>query len=122
MNRLEEVPRMKWGAVEIPARLYNTVKLSFLRLRTPQKVLRFATGLRDLEVILEEHCWYCVDASMNDLPVFAWDHFEHHRDALHTPIRCRLSLYHSHAEDIIETVQDSILNHLQARLHPRERG
>ncbi len=114
MNRLDEVPRMKWGEVEIPAALYNQVRLTWLRSRKPQKSLRFSSGLRDLEVILEEHCWYCVDASLNDLPVLAWDNFQHRRDALHTPVQCRLSLYHAHAERVLERVQQAIMGHLQA--------
>ncbi len=120
MNRLEEVPRMKWGQVQIPATLYNQVRLSLLRLRTPRKQLRFSSGLRDLEIILEEHCWYCVDVSMNDLPVLAWDDFAYRRDNLHQPIHCRLSLYHAHAESILDTIQTAIMNHSQARLNPHK--
>lgn len=46
-------------------------------------------------MIIEEHELVCVNETQNDLPYLAWLEFEDKgRDALHTPVRCKLNYYH----------------------------
>lgn len=74
-----------------------------------------SAGLRDLDIILESHLWYCVDCSMNELPVLAWDLFQP-RLGLHEPVECRLSIYHAHAEKIIAPLLRHVNTSLQQQL------
>lgn len=111
-SRLSDIPRMKWGNTIVAAEHYNRVRLGLLRLKNP---LRFDTGLRDLDMILEDKVWYCVDRSMHDLPIVAWDEFQS-RTALHEPVACRLSYYHAHADKILKNLWEAIDRYLDEQL------
>jgi hypothetical protein len=115
-SRLGGIPRYKTVATLLPAALFNEVRLALLRL---QDSLRFPVrGLRTLHVIIDKDAWIVVDSSLNDVPVLAWTEFETaHRDSLHQPIRCKLYLYHAHADIIIEAVLNELHKELDARLH-----
>jgi len=116
-KKLEGIPRYSSEKTQIDARLFNEVRLSFLRLDAS---IRFSLpGLRHLDIMLDEETWICVDNSLNDIPVFAWTEFEtHHRANLHEPISCMLFTYHQHADVIIEQVKKSIYEILDDQLHP----
>jgi hypothetical protein len=103
---------MKWGESVIPAERYNQVRLGLLRLKNP---LCIDTGLRDIDLILEDKVWYCVDRSMHDLPVVAWDQFQP-RTALHEPVACRLSYYHAHADKIVDAIFKILDDYLEKQL------
>ena len=117
-SRLDDMPRMRWGTVTIPAKFYNQVRLGLLRLANP---LRIETGLRDLDIILEDTVWYCVDRSLNDLPVVAWDEFRP-RSSLHEPVECRISIYHIHAERILDQVLQAANLYIQEQLARRRQA
>ena len=112
-SRLDNLPRYHTSEVTIEAPLYNQIKLALLRSKKP---LRFSiANLRHIEVILDHEYWVCVDASLNDIPVFAWTDFDNsHRDNLHKPIAAKLYSYHAHASLIVDKVSDQIQNNLQA--------
>ncbi len=111
-SRLQDVPRMKWGDSTISAQRYNRVRLGLLRFKNP---MRIDTGLRDIDIILEDKVWYCVDRSMHDLPICAWDGFKP-RQTLHEPISCQLSFYHAHADKILEKVLTAVDHYLEEQL------
>lgn len=113
--RLEGVPPYSKEHDQIRADQFNRVRLALLRLGSP---IRFKLpGMRTLEMILDETAWICIDARLNEIPVFAWTGFKtEHRDALHTPIECQLYTYHVHASNIIPTVHELIQNELDQRL------
>ena len=115
-SRLDGVPRYKTLTTSVPAALFNEVRLALLRL---QDSIRFPVkGLRSLYVILDKDAWIVVDAGLNDVPVLAWTEFEcEHRDNLHEPIKCKLYMYHAHADIIIDAVMDKIHKELDVRLH-----
>jgi hypothetical protein len=115
-SRLRDIPRMKWGDTMITAARYNRIRLALRRLKSP---IRFDTGLRDIDMILEENVWYCVDRSMHDLPIIAWDNFPT-RMTLHEPICCRLSFYHAHADKILELVLTAVDTYLEQQLTPKQ--
>ena len=106
-SRLDGVPRFKTVATRLPAAMFNEVRLALLRL---QDSIRFPVrGLRTLHVILDRDAWIVVDTGLNDVPVLAWTEFETaHRDTLHQPIKCKLYLYHAHADIIIEAVLNEL--------------
>lgn len=117
-SRLDELPRYSSRNCVLPAATYNRIRLGLLRLGCP---LRFAlTGMRTLEIVLENDAWICVDSGLNDYPILAWVEFQSaHRSALHLPIPCRLFTYHAHAE-LIESqvleITESVLAHRLRKL------
>ncbi len=115
-TRLEQLPRYQTDDTQIESALFNQVRLALIRI---DDEIRFAVeGLQNIEVILHKDYWACVDVSLNDVPVFAWMHFQtEHRDSLHQPIRCKLYSYHAHAALIIETVCSAIGTEVDRRLH-----
>lgn len=111
--RLDELPRYSSRTCLLPATTYNRIRLGVLRLDNP---LRFALpGLRTLEMVLENEAWVCVDAGLSDYPILAWVEFQAaERNALHTPVPCRMYTYHAHAELIEPQVlekTEAVLNH-----------
>ncbi len=112
-SRLDDLPRYSSRYCLMTAATYNRVRLGLVRLGNP---LRFALpGLRTLEIILDKESWICVDSGLNDYPILAWVEFRHaERNALHTPVPCRLYTYHAHAEliepQVIEKME-SVLAH-----------
>lgn len=112
---LYDVPVYENKIVEIPAEYYNRIRLGQIRLKTPLR-LELAE-LRDIDVILEEDAWVCVETSLSDLPVLAWTEFEvEDRGALHEPVRCKLCLYNIHADLITETALKTIYEIVNDRL------
>jgi len=99
---------------------YNQVRLGLLRLENPLRLK--LTGLRGMDIILDNHAWVCVDRTMYDLPVLAWTDFEYaDRNGLHEPVHCQLHFYHIHADLIIETVlatMTSVLTQLLKNKYP----
>ena len=119
-TRIENVPKLKTERMLIDGARYNQVRLGLLRLENPLR-LRL-TGLRGMDIILDNTAWVCVDRTMYDLPVLAWTDFGlSARDALHEPVCCQLHFYHIHADLIIETVlatMTSVLTQLLKNKYP----
>ncbi|MCW2306187.1 hypothetical protein [Rhodobium gokarnense] len=77
----------------IDARTYNLWRRARGRWGTPLR-LHFA-DLKEMELVLADSYWVCVDASKNDVPVIAWVELEdENRSALHTDVACKLNYYH----------------------------
>lgn len=115
-SRLDDLPPYGRRDYEIPARYYNQVRLTQLRY---QQAHRFAlTGLRSLDVVLEDDAWICVDVSLNDCPILAWlDFAVARRENLSTPVRCTFCTYHAHAVVIVDRVLDQIAAYADHFLH-----
>jgi hypothetical protein len=115
-SKLEGIPRYDSRSTELPAALFNEIRLALIRLG---QSLRFPIeGLRNLEIILDKETWIVVDASLNDIPVVAWVDFEdEHRSSLHQPMKCMVYSYHAHADIIIDKVLEALHEELDARLH-----
>jgi hypothetical protein len=116
-KRLANLPAYRSTRGQVSARRYNQVHIALNRLGTP---LRFPIpGLRNLQMILDDESWVCVDASLNDMPVVAWTEFQAQgRDNLHEDIACRISRYHTHADLIQETALRETENHLAQAMLP----
>ena len=115
-RKLEGLPRYSSESTTVPAELFNLVRLALMRLGNP---LRFPiTGLKNLEIMLDDETWICVDSSLNDIPVLAWTEFEaSHRDSLVEPISCQYYTYHAHADKIFDTVVEYMADYLDSKLH-----
>ena len=119
-TRIENVPKLKTERMLIDGARYNQVRLGLLRLENPLRLK--LTGLRGMDIILDDTTWVCVDRTMYDLPVLAWTDFENsNRNGLHEPVHCQLHFYHIHADLIIETVlatMTSVLTQLLKNKYP----
>lgn len=115
-SKLEGLPRYSSETTSVPAELFNLVRLALIRLGNP---LRFSVkGLKDLDLMLDNETWICVDSSLNDIPVLAWTEFEAgHRESLVEPIACRYYTYHAHADKIFDTVVEFMADYLDEKLH-----
>lgn len=67
-SRLDELPRYSSRSCLMAAATYNRIRLALLRLGSPLRLP--LTGLRTLEMVLEKDAWVCVDASLNDHPIW----------------------------------------------------
>ena len=108
-SRLESLPKYQTDHTHIDANVYNRIRLGLLR---NGHSLRFPIpGLKNLEAIIEDDYWACVDASLNDIPVFAWTDFQiKNRTSLHLPIHCKLYSYHAHTDLIKDRVMEEIVH------------
>lgn len=112
---LNDIPVYENKVVEIPAEYYNRIRLGQLRLKAPLR-LELA-GLSEIDAILEDDIWVCVESNLNDLPVLAWTNFEsQNRNSLDEPVRCKLCLYNIHADLITETALKTIYTIINDRL------
>ncbi|MFA5530942.1 MAG: hypothetical protein WDA11_09795 [Thiohalomonadaceae bacterium] len=105
----------------ISAQRYNRVRLALSWLDNPARIE--LTGMHDLELILNDNTWLCLDTGLGNLPVLAWKEFETERRlALHEPVTCRVDYYNLHAELIKDRVLEIMDRLLTARLQRRKLG
>ena len=122
MNRdLADLPYYSRVDTVLDAALYNRVHIGLRRLACPLRVS--LPMLRSLDIILDTETWIVVDVSLNDMPVMAWLDFQaDRREALHTPIPCRLQTYHCHADiirpQVLETIADELARRLESHAQP----
>ncbi len=106
-TRHNEVPVFEQRTGVVKTAHYNRVMTAFNRLGGEIRLV--IPRLRTLDLILQKDAWVIVDRAFNDLPISAWVDFDSlHRDALHTPVKCQLKLYHANADIIIKQVLESM--------------
>lgn len=104
----------------ISAPRYNRVRLALSRLDNPARL--DLTGIHDLQLLLDDEAWLCIDTGLGNLPVIAWKAFDtRRRQGLHEPISCRVDYYNLHAELIKGRILDIMDRLLLARLNHRRR-
>ncbi|MES9958838.1 MAG: hypothetical protein ABW089_00265 [Sedimenticola sp.] len=93
MSRVTDVPVYVQREAELPSSLYNLWRRARNRLTLP---VRFPLDdHHGMVMIVEENELVCVNELQNDLPYLAWVEFDDKgRDALHTPVKCKLNYYH----------------------------
>ncbi|MGM0595036.1 MAG: hypothetical protein ACQETD_10910 [Pseudomonadota bacterium] len=106
-TRHDEVPVFEYRDGVLDALYFNHVQVALnrrgesLRLTLPR--------LKTLDLILQRDAWIIVDRALNDVPVAAWANFDTgHRDALHTPVRCQIRLYHASAGILLKRVLEAM--------------
>ena len=114
-SRIDEVPKLRSENAVIDAGRFNRIRLALLRLGSPLRVP--LTGLRGMDIIVDNKAWVCVDRTLYDLPVLAWTDFGFtERPGLHKPVNCVLHFYHVHADLITETVLATLVQALSEQL------
>ena len=109
-----EVPVFEYRQGQLEARLYNQARLALTRLKSP---IRFSLpGLKTLDLIVQSDAWIIVDRALNDVPVVAWNEFDHHRSALHKPVNCEIRLFHANAGIILKSSLTALEQLLRQRL------
>ncbi len=98
-----DVPVYEYRDILLDAALYNAVKLSLKRVDDTLRIR--LTGLKTLDLILQEDAWIVVDRAFNDVPVIAWNQFERSNElSLHRPVSCELRLFHAHGGILLERI------------------
>ncbi|NWG32287.1 MAG: hypothetical protein HXY29_12445 [Rhodocyclaceae bacterium] len=117
--RLADFPVLDTYASRIPAVVWNVWR------RTLRHTMRVAQrrfdlpGLEPLQAILEERLWVCIDPTLGDAPIIAWQRFEDAgRSDLSAPVPCTVLQYHFGAsrfrEAILLTIGAELERHLKA--------
>ena len=113
--RLAEMPVIARRDDCLDADVFNLWRRARNRLGSPIRLS--GLGLKQIEVVLTDSYWVCVDAVQYDCPVLAWVGFDHaNRDSLHEPIPCTLNYYHFGASAVRLPVLLKIREVLQKRL------
>jgi len=111
--RLADMPIMAQRPDHLEAQVFNIWRRARNRWGSPMRL--DGLGLKQMEMILSDRYWVCVDAFQHDCPILAWVDIEDSgRDSLHKPIPCKLNYYHFAASALrgrlLEAMQDT-LNH-----------
>ncbi|MET0047767.1 MAG: hypothetical protein ABW066_08285 [Sedimenticola sp.] len=106
-TRHDEMPVFEYRDGQLDANHYNHVQVALNRLG--ELLYLELPSLRTLALILQRDAWIIVDRALNEVPVAAWTEFEtEQRSDLHTPVPCRIRLFHAHAEKILERVIEAM--------------
>ena len=116
-SRLADMPIMAQRPDHIDAAAFNVWRRARRRWGNPMRLE--GLGLKQMEMILCDRYWVCVDSFQHDCPVLAWvDIEDSHRDSLHKPIACTLNYYHFAAsalrEPVLKAMQDALNQRLKA--------
>lgn len=114
-TRLADMPMLAQRDDQIDAEVYNVWRRARNRWGSPFRVE--GLGLKQMEMILTDDYWVCVDAIRYDLPILAWvDIQDKNRDSLHMPIPCKLNYYHFAASAVRPRVMEHLKEALEAML------
>lgn len=117
-DRLQELPAYSTEQTALDPARYNRIRLALLRSEAPLRIA--LQSLRNLDMVIEEDLWVCVDRDLNDVPIIAWKAFRTHgRTGLDTPVPCTVKFYHAHAPTIARRVLDDVCKNLGERLKGR---
>jgi len=113
--RLAEMPVIARRDDYLEADLFNLWRRARNRLGCPLRLSDL--GLKQMEMILTDAYWVCVDAIQYDCPILAWVGLDEcNRDSLHKPIPCTLNYYHFAASAVRLRVLLKVREILQERL------
>ncbi|MCP5369052.1 MAG: hypothetical protein H6907_07540 [Hyphomicrobiales bacterium] len=118
--RLADMPIMAQRPDRLEAEVFNVWRRA--RQRWGDRLRLGDLGLKEMQVVLTDRYWVCVDALRHDCPVLAWVDIEDAgRDSLHLPIPCKLNYYHFAASALRAKVLDRVREVLEQRLKEGER-
>jgi hypothetical protein len=113
--RLADMPIMAQRDDRLEADVFNVWRRARNRWGSPIRLE--GLGLKQMEFILSDRYWVCVDAIRHDCPILAWvDIQDVGRDALHTPIPCKLNYYHFAASAVRAKALGRVREILEQRL------
>lgn len=115
-TRIADLPTLNRMTSEVDAAHFNAIRLGILRLGAPLRIAM--TGLKNLDIVLENQLWVCVDNSLDDFPIVAWMNFAvSERAGLQDPVQCEIRFYHSHAGMIMKRLLDITQKEIEEKLH-----
>ncbi|NQV84814.1 MAG: hypothetical protein HQ494_13460 [Rhodospirillales bacterium] len=115
--RLADMPIMAQRPDHLDAATFNIWRRARGRWGHPLRL--DGLGLKQMELILCDRYWVCVDAFQHDCPILAWVDIEDSgRSSLHEPIACNLNYYHFAASalrgPVLKAMQDCLSERLKA--------
>ena len=113
--RLADMPVMARRDDHLDAEVFNVWRRA--RRRWGPRLRLDDLGLKQMEMVLTDRYWVCVDAIRHDCPILAWvDIQDTDRASLHEPIPCTLNYYHFAASAVRAKVLAKVKEVLEARL------
>ena len=113
--RLADMPIMAQRMDELKADVFNVWRRA--RSRWGDRLRLDGLGLKQMEFILTDRYWVCVDAIRHDCPILAWVDIEDKgRTSLHEPIPCKLNYYHFAASALRGPMLAKVHEELDIRL------
>lgn len=113
--RLADMPVIAQRDDHLDADVFNVWRRARSRWGSPIRLE--GLGLKQMEMILTDRYWACVDAIRFDCPILAWvDIADVGRDSLHKPIPCKLNYYHFAASAVRPRILERVRDVLEARL------
>ena len=114
-DRLADMPIMAQRNDYLEAEVFNVWRRA--RQRWGNRIRLEGLGLKQMELILTDRYWVCVDTIRHDCPILAWVDIEDEgRDTLHEPIPCKLNYYHFAASAIRGRVLEKARQVLDTRI------
>ncbi len=115
-ERLAAIPILAQRADHIEAKHYNVWRRARGRWGAPLRL--HLPDLLEMELILSDAYWVCVDTTKYDVPVIAWVDLEDAgRVALHEDVKCKLNYYHFAASALrgrcLELMEAALAKRLQ---------
>lgn len=115
--RLADFPVLDTYASRIPAPVWNVWRLTLLRHPKVAQRRFDLPGLEPFQAILEERLWVCIDPTLGDAPIIAWQHFAATgRCDLSAPVSCTVLQYHFGASRYRAYILEAIGAELEGRL------
>jgi hypothetical protein len=113
--RLADMPVMAQRPDRLDAEVFNLWRRARHRWGSPLRLDDL--NLKQMEMVLTDRYWVCVDAIRYDCPILAWvDIQDAGRDSLHEPIACNLNYYHFAASAVRLRALEKVRDVLEARL------
>jgi len=113
--RLADMPIMAQRMDALKADVFNVWRRA--RNRWGNRLRLGGLGFKQMELILTDRYWVCVDAIRHDCPVLAWVDIQGKgRTSLHASIPCKLNYYHFAASALRGPVLEKVHEELGARL------
>jgi len=113
--RLADMPVMARRDDHLDADVFNIWRRARNRWGSPMRLE--GIGLKQMEMILTDRYWVCVDAIRHDCPIIAWvDIDDIGRNSLHEPIPCKLNYYHFAASAVRARALERVKEILERRL------
>jgi hypothetical protein len=120
MSRIDDLPVYEQRDDTVDAKLYNLWRRARLHFTMPMR-MEF-DDMPGVAMILNRDKWVCVNVWQNDLPLLAWVGFQDQgREALHTPVACKLNYYHYAASKYRARVLQLMESELTNRLSDEEK-
>ena len=102
---------------KIQASLYNTIRLSLMRIANPLTLTLDTQPI--VKCYLSNNKWILVDMLIHEFPLVVWRDFEIKNRGIHEPVACKAYVYHMMAGRLMGTALYTIEDYIHNILHKK---